>query len=359
MRKVVAVSSPTEVSWSGKYGGITAAHIYGDCLCHSWAPASTSSSLSWDSSLEAQALQAAYADYTTPQLDVGMMLAEGASTLKLLGSPFKSLAKLGAQFCKGIPKKSGGRQKLIDFVSDKWLEYRYGVLPLLSDIDGIRSQFHAKVTTRPPFFRTQGHAKTEYSSTTMLAGYQTVGYFRFYRLKTLYHKQQANAVCYWRSRYNDRNGFGAGIYDIPNLVWELVPYSFVFDWFVDVGGWLRTIQPRPTTEYLGNSVSQKCIDETIINLDHAEISLTGKVGITVQSEGSYSEKRTALMRQTNREIPTGPLVSPLFDVENIQHVLDGVALGYGAAKRSWPKPPRGLPRKVIPATITRGLNKIL
>lgn len=39
--------------------------------------------------------------------------------------------------------------------------------------------------------------------------------------------------------------------------WELTPWSFVVDWFIDIGAWVQTLQPRLSGDYLGVMFSVK------------------------------------------------------------------------------------------------------
>lgn len=45
--------------------------------------------------------------------------------------------------------------------------------------------------------------------------------------------------------------------DVLRTGWELIPYSFVVDYFVDVGGWVNTLIPRLSGRYRGHQASIK------------------------------------------------------------------------------------------------------
>lgn len=60
------------------------------------------------------------------------------------------------------------------------------------------------------------------------------------------------SVAYLRVGSGIRQRFGA---DPLVTAWELTPYSFVLDWFINIGAWVSTITPSLTGRFLGTCVS--------------------------------------------------------------------------------------------------------
>jgi hypothetical protein len=49
----------------------------------------------------------------------------------------------------------------------------------------------------------------------------------------------------------DRSTFGFSLDEIPNAGWELLPFSFVADWFLNLGSWVSAVSPKIGVRKLG------------------------------------------------------------------------------------------------------------
>lgn len=137
-----------------------------------------------------------------------------------------------------------------------WLEYRYGWSPMVYDIvDTLKATYaeDLRLSRAPrPFLTCHGKAQDKWSSsavvTSSLGGIGSVGtrqvdYGLIVRGYILYRCNAGRLV----QRLND-----FGLFDVPRAIWELVPLSFVVDWFVPVGDYLGAIQPKVGVEILAS-----------------------------------------------------------------------------------------------------------
>jgi len=130
----------------------------------------------------------------------------------------------------GIPRK-----QLRGTISNRWLELQYGWMPLLSDLHGSVEELQAGLTRQQTRKVTVRVSAEENRKT--LGGYvpqiQKDSYIEAYGKKTV------KVVAYLRqeSLAASRLGFTNPI----NLAWELLPYSFVIDWFIPIGNWLNSL----------------------------------------------------------------------------------------------------------------------
>lgn len=118
-------------------------------------------------------------------------------------------------------------------ISKLWLEYKYGWSPLVSSAFGIAQYVRGK----------SKNGKFRIYETTMQ---RRIKYFK--RVNGLgfvgFTEQNASTYCKISADYqvdcawlnNASRFFGL---NPVSIVWELVPYSFVADWFVDIGGYLQ------------------------------------------------------------------------------------------------------------------------
>jgi len=165
-------------------------------------------------------------------------IAEGHQTIAMLkktllfqtlaGNFFKNIEK--SRRYRRFPKNTTGDQRKLDWVTNKWLEYRYGWTPLvhsiydaadnmLKDLRGglinLKGRSGAKI--EGAFVRLQGDGS--YSDPFI----------------------EVSGNLYWRTEYSClfRVPSGANLADWTSLnplgiAWELLPLSFVADWFVNV-----------------------------------------------------------------------------------------------------------------------------
>jgi len=177
-----------------------------------------------------------------------------ASNLKQLGDHAIRTAKWARGRVSSARKRGGTRitpRGIYELFSHRWLETRYGWLPLIwSSADAINAyknyeKEHVIQEGRASFVQSLVSSTT--ANISQANGYRTDQYIvtgtRTYR------------------------GFAATEFDLGILksvgvnpaltAWELVPYSFVLDWVVDIGGWIQAYVPQPGIDVVGRCGSIK------------------------------------------------------------------------------------------------------
>jgi hypothetical protein len=203
-------------------------------------------------------------------VNLGVAFAEAKQTANLVTSTAKSLTKaVGAlrrkdfgEFLRslGAPLKPKygreirqGRNPFNNGMSipQKWLEHQYAWKPLLNDVYG--SMEALKQQPRHAFIMTAKGSKWISDEpelwnhpmggvTICLSGERRSGYFV-------------------RLDYEPGNVFfdslsRVGLTNPLEVAWELVPFSFVADWFIPVGDWLRSFDAALGWEFKGGSCSR-------------------------------------------------------------------------------------------------------
>lgn len=139
-----------------------------------------------------------------------------------------------------------------------WLEYRYGWSPLVLDIQDslkaiyaqdLRDQLRKQDYTRV-FGLREGSANEVTSHVSPSFGGGKWSY-----QVAINHTFKAKAYAKYRvsresGMLNRMNDFGA--FDVPRAAWELVPFSFVADWFIPIGDWLAAVQPKIGVEVISS-----------------------------------------------------------------------------------------------------------
>lgn len=183
------------------------------------------------------------------QLNLAVSTAEGIRTVSLCTNTIRKMAaaltlvkrgrfgdalrQLGAVKKKSQKDVTSPRLKPADLTST-WLEAQYGWAPLLSDCYEATSAY-ARLTGQR---RTRVRVKHKYiqegnfAASPSLYGY--VGNHTTVTYLTYEMEEELSA---------DRS---LGLRDPYSLAWELLPYSFVFDWFLPIGTYLENLNVIPT-----------------------------------------------------------------------------------------------------------------
>jgi hypothetical protein len=193
-----------------------------------------------------------------------------------------------------------------------WLEYRYAWRPLVHDV---QDAVQALETSFDRMSVKSGGATVNQnlsaSKTTIIAipgGSASVSDLlsgsRTYRGKA-YAKPDGNRVTV---------GF-----DPLVTAWELIPYSFVVDWFLHVGGWIQSVSPFSGATLLGSQYSIKDVYTMT-----QETSLTWS---TAGHLGSDSGRKTVIEVERYTRVPTGGSIVPLWNPKvTVTRIVDLIAL---------------------------------
>lgn len=170
-------------------------------------------------------------DRVRGSLDLGTDLAEGGQTLRML-SAMTNLVSYARNF-----RREFGRQPLRAFGS-KWLELRYGWLPFVGDIHDAASKLIEDAQNKPLPFSGRGYLS--YPCTANSSYSMSFGFPNKFR-GTWEHKAEVKVFLLpAASRFEKLAGWTS--LNPVSIAWELLPYSFVVDWVVDVGGYIRNLE---------------------------------------------------------------------------------------------------------------------
>lgn len=219
--------------------------------------------------------------------DLWETLAEYKQVLDLLQNPLTKLQDLSSRLLKATQRSSASRG-LMSEISSGYLLYRYGITPLMKDVENIIKSL-SKVTGN--------QRKTTRASERLFASRNTSG------VVVPYGVLESSWVCETRDSINIRGmsldevdtsflgNLGFSFKSLTTLPWELMTYSFVADWFANVGDVIGAHAPSLGYKQLGSCLviervtSQSYLFNAVEKPGYTLVSpCQGSVGLVRQSK---------------------------------------------------------------------------
>lgn len=164
---------------------------------------------------------------TRGKLDLSVDIAEASKTYKML-----KLQDQVLDYTKTFIRRFGPYRA----ASKAWLTYTYGVKPLVSSIFGVADENIRIVMNKTQRYRVRVTDKWRPTGCSVRAVVGTVNF-----PVTSGHVKVS--VSYGLDLRTDQFDLARWTSLNPvSLAWELLPFSFVVDWFLDVGGYLRNLE---------------------------------------------------------------------------------------------------------------------
>jgi len=207
---------------------------------------------------------------------------------------------------------------------NRWLEYRYGWRPLIMDLQGALKALD-KSRSRPIRATARGKAEQTMNRTFNQSITYPITGSETYEFNTT-HSTEVRAYCLYTAELTYQSARDFGVTELPLAFWELVPYSFVADWFIPIGNWLEAITPKLGIVILAEGytvknfrfVTRRCIATSPATSGTTRILRSGQVGLTDTYEKSSAVRVPSLDK---------PLTLPPFSLNlNVKRALDAIAL---------------------------------
>lgn len=283
-------------------------------------------------SMQAVALTNAYAKLRDGSIVSGEVIREIGSTVQSLTHPFRTARNVLAEMALGIERRGKKGVRRSRAMRDAWLEYRYALKPAMLDMVSIVknvSSLYDRTFNRRLVVRA-GQVRKRNTSRSFTAA-PLVNYYAGWLVSgsvTTTHQISCNAgvICTVQRTLSDTllSDFGMDGGAALATAWELTPFSFVADWFVNVGPWLNAIAPPPGITPMGNWVTT--VDETSSTYVNGLLNNTGYRDGTAPNLGSWggsTVKSVEVTRETGVDLPT-PVA--LANWASVTHAVDAAAL---------------------------------
>lgn len=281
-------------------------------------------------SLGDRALIKAMLSIKDDSINLGVTLAEAGKTANLIGDTATRLARAFNNLKRGrwgraaedlgvnpFPKRVSRRD-----LASQWLEYRYGWMPLLNDVDNAARALAERARRYPPVITGKGFVRELREQLSLMnegTGYpnwRSRKYFELAFARLDFEPANAKLI---------RNK-SLGLTNPALFAWELLPLSFVVDWFYPVGDFVSCFDYDLGLSFKSGSLSKKaeCISTRSAAAQH----------IKPGDSFFLSENRVRMMsmqRSTYASAPFPPFPTPR-NALNFKRMADGLALLYKAFK---------------------------
>ena len=246
-----------------------------------------------------------------PDHDLWESLAELDKTLALLPQMLKALRGI-------VPRgnKSNYQKKL----SEVWLMYRYGIKPLLSDVEGVMKGLKKSTGLIRKTTRSKGNLESHSTEIlTLTGGFPSLNVM-------VQHYDDVEVRCMSLDEYEATLAFNIGfsMKGLATLPWELVKYSFVIDWFTNVGDFLGSIVPLPFVKQLGSCTVIK--RRRTINLTEMPCTPVSGFDLLRSGSGVYVRTQTTYNRIAGLGGAPKVVIRSDFRFDNLTRSLDALSL---------------------------------
>jgi len=274
-----------------------------------------------------QAVTGAFAKAGEQDVQGLVILAEGNKTIKSFISIGKRLLKIGRALRKwdvgNLSKQFSAKE-----LADRWMEGRYAIRPVVYDMCDVVKALKRNRDKTPLRQTYRSGASDSCTASQVVMTHQNPGYYEVYGMKV-------------SSRiFSARTGVLAAIdalteatiwgLDQPfTAMWELVPFSFVVDWFFNVGKTIASWSPKAGLRTLASWVTVHDTVSQAIYLDHGVSTYnppynTKWDGTYTLSGGFVNNIIKTTSRQPNPNLPILPTFSVKLDAAKL---LDLVIMG--------------------------------
>jgi len=193
----------------------------------------------------------------------------------------KELGRLVEQACTLVGKaviavadakrrKSG--KPVRKFISDTWLSLNFGLLPMIDDIDAAGKAIQAYLDRKDAVFRFQGSASqdcqsgfTPYPLLSAPFGYTWSSYGMAHRLVQFRYTGAFSMKLYASNDYSLIEHLGLDIRKVPAAAWELMGFSWLLDYFLNVGEFLEDTFYLPPGDTIYLVENRRCVDSAVIH----------------------------------------------------------------------------------------------
>lgn len=195
----------------------------------------------WDNAAEFSLQSKLFKEIKDHEFNLAVNVAQGRQLVDMVSSNIRKFGRALLALKHGnlsyAARQFGAKNhtSLLDAkdISGRWLELQYGWLPSLSDAFEAAKAYEAITCMRSNRVQVVKAIHGVYDGSAAPSSYQAPGEGRVFG-RYIYELEEALSAP--RS---------LGLMDPLSVIWEVIPYSFVVDWFLPIGSYLENLSVAP------------------------------------------------------------------------------------------------------------------
>ena len=259
-------------------------------------------------------------------------LGELRESLVMIRNPASLLRHGISRYLRSIRRRSRNvpKNQVGALVSGTWLEYSLGWKPLINDIDGAITAFYTSDAVRPIFEMVKGTGE----ETRLVNDYVFDDNFGLLSSHCRVRTTEQVHVKYfgiYRSRGNGVSNihhYGFNPAEFVPTVWELIPYSFLVDYFTNIGEIIESWSYR----FVGPEWTAKTVRrEAVLQTDQEGFHMTQFLPDLYENNVWGSPGSQTWREKSVSRVPSVPLDIPSLEFQvpgNWRQWANIIALGH-------------------------------
>jgi hypothetical protein len=268
--------------------------------------------------------------------NIAQDIAQIGQTTRLIANTCKRLAKSVVALKKGnipgaiealwsghMPRYHGRGPSIGKSVASNWLELQYGWKPLIQDVRASMEALKRLNDGSSPLVR-----RVTSSATTEANFLSAIPHRVIPGLRAGTYTSCVNSRVKYVIRYKIQDKLKAflaqtGFTNPINLGWEIIPFTFVVDWFIPIGPYLETLSSWDGLVFLDGSLSRfSRIEETSVVGAGGTLS-----GVNYEDHGWYTRRTILFNREKLTALPSAKMPSVLKNgLASTTHAANALAL---------------------------------
>lgn len=176
-----------------------------------------------------------------------------------------------------------------------WLAYRYGVMPFVNDVRSILKGLGKLVGKRRK--TTRSRIEINKSKSTSVDTGATYGTYKVHLSQQTTERIELRAMSLDEYIADVQSNIGLSVKGFLTVPWELIPYSFVADWFLNVGDFINALAPAPGWNQLGSAITVKKSQINVVTITGLTVLDANYVNIRMP-KGEFQHLRESKTRGT-------------------------------------------------------------